>query len=1114
MKIKFSILNQKLVLSLAGILLAISAPNLAFAKNANDWENPEVIHINKMPARVTSYSYDNTEQALKRDRNNGSIKMLNGEWKFNFVDKSEDRPLNFYETDFNSKSWSTIPVPSNWELQGYGTPIYTNSNYPMFKGGKYAEEYIKVPYITRENPVGSYLKDFTVPKSWQDQQVILHFGGVTSAFYLWVNGEKVGYSQGSRLPSEFDITDYIKSGNNSLALQVFRWSDGSYLEDQDHWRLSGIHREVMLMAQPKVAINDFHVTTRFNNDYSEATLAIKPELSNLDDINLDGWNVQGQLFDANGKAVLTTNMTATAEKITRLIHPQRDQFKFALLKATIKNPKLWTSETPNLYTLVLTLTNKQGKVIETRSNRIGFRDIQINEQGQLLVNGQSIKIIGVNRHDHDSKKGKALNREDLLADVLLMKQFNINAVRTAHYPNDAYFYDLCDEYGIYVMDEANIETHGVGGLFANLPQWNNAMMSRVVRMVERDKNHPSIISWSLGNESGTGPNFAAMASWVKDFDPSRFVHYEGAQGDPTHPDYVGLSEIYPTQDDKKNRYTNGANPTDPAFVDVISRMYPTIGGLKGLSDSPYIKRPILMCEYAHAMGNSLGNLSEYWQLIRERKNLIGGFIWDWIDQGLETQNEQGETYLAYGGDFGDSPNDSNFCINGIIDSYRQAKPQVWEAKYVFQPAEFTAVDLAAGKVNVKNRFFFNNLNQYALVWTVFEDGKALETGTIFSSGKGLGKSLDKGLATDLDIAANDNKTLTIPFNKPTVKPGARYWLQLSLRTTKKELWADAGFELAKQQFELPIAIPAQKSADITKAVVVTDKASHLTIANDDFEAVFNRTSGYLTSYRFNNIPVIVAALKHNFFRPQTDNDRNGWKTHETHSIWQKASQSLKLVDFSVNKTDNKVIISTKHTLGKAGLDENGADKIVVSNTYTITGDGNIEVNVQLNADESLPSLLRFGMTTKVAKHLGEMSFYGRGPFENYSDRNQGADIGIYSGTVKDFVYSYVVPQESSNRTDVDWLKLSNNANNEGKGLTLTVDGKEDLSISVWPWTAENIDHAKHSYELQESERWTVNIDAQQAGIGGNDSWSQNAAPIEKYQIPAGDYQYSFTLSTK
>ena len=340
MKIKFSILNQKLVLSLAGILLAISAPNLAFAKNANDWENPEVIHINKMPARVTSYSYDNTEQALKRDRNNGSIKMLNGEWKFNFVDKSEDRPLNFYETDFNSKSWSTIPVPSNWELQGYGIPIYTNSNYPMFKGGKYAEEYIKVPDITSENPDGSYLKDFTVPKSWQDQQVILHFGGVTSAFYLWVNGEKVGYSQGSRLPSEFDITDYIKSGNNSLALQVFRWSDGSYLEDQDHWRLSGIHREVMLMAQPKVAINDFHVTTRFNNDYSEATLAIKPELSNLDDINLDGWNVQGQLFDANGKAVLTTNMTATAEKITRLIHPQRDQFKFALLKATINFKKL------------------------------------------------------------------------------------------------------------------------------------------------------------------------------------------------------------------------------------------------------------------------------------------------------------------------------------------------------------------------------------------------------------------------------------------------------------------------------------------------------------------------------------------------------------------------------------------------------------------------------------------------------------------------------------------------------------------------------------------------------------------------------------------------------
>jgi len=1098
MNIPFSTINKKLALSLAGLMLVILAPNIAFAKKSNDWENPDVIHINKMPARATAYSFDNTEQALKRDRNNASIKMLNGEWKFNFVDKSQDRPLNFFEKDFNSNSWSTIPVPSNWELQGYGTPIYTNAKYPMFKNGETDKEYIKVPYITRENPVGSYLKDFTVPASWKNQQIIVHFGGVTSAFYLWVNGEKVGYSQGSRLPSEFDITDYIKNGENTLALQVFRWSDGSYLEDQDHWRLSGIHREVMLMAQPKVAINDFHVKTSFNSDYSEATLAIKPELSNIDDIKLNGWHVQGQLFDANGIAVLTTEMTATATKITRIIHPQRDQFKFALLNATIKNPKLWTSETPNLYTLVLTLTNKVGKVVETRSSRIGFRDVKINNQGQLLINGQSIKIIGVNRHDHHSTKGKALSREDLLADVLLMKQFNINAVRTSHYPNDPYFYDLCDEYGLYVMDEANIETHGVGGLFANSPQWNNAMVNRIIRMVERDKNHPSIISWSLGNESGTGPNFGAAAGWVKDFDPSRFVHYEGAQGDPTHPEYVGLSNTYPTKEDKKNRHVNGANPTDPPFVDVISRMYPTIEGIIGLSESPYIKRPILMCEYAHAMGNSLGNLSEYWLAIRERDNLIGGFIWDWMDQGLETQNDKGETYLAYGGDFGDKPNTSNFCINGIVDSYGKAKPQLWEAKYVFQPAEFTAVDLTAGKVNVKNRFFFNNLDQYALVWTLFEDGKALETGTIVS--------LDKGL----DIAANDNKTLTIPFNKPTVKSGARYWLQLSLRLAKKELWADAGFELAKQQFELPISIAAEKTADASKAVDVTDKASQVIIENDGFNVVFNKASGYLTSYRVNNTPVIVDALKHNFFRPQTDNDRGGWKTHKTLAIWKKASQGLKLVDFSVNKTDKKVVISTKHTLGKAGLDENGADKIVVTNTYTITGDGNIEVKVALNADESLPSLLRFGMTTKVAKHLGEMSFYGRGPFENYSDRNQGADIGIYSGKVKDFVYSYVMPQESSNRTDVDWLTLSNSQ----KELTLTVDGKEDLSISVWPWTAENIDHAKHTYDLQESDRWTVNIDAQQAGIGGNDSWSQNAAPIKKYQIPAGDYQYSFTLSVE
>ncbi|MGJ8692550.1 MAG: glycoside hydrolase family 2 TIM barrel-domain containing protein [Thalassotalea sp.] len=1065
---------------LASALLVTTVTNVANA--ANDWENPEVIHINKLPARATSYSYDTVEEALKRDRNQASIKSLNGDWKFNFVAKSEDRPLKFYQSNFNSKNWKTIPVPANWELHGYGTPIYTNSQYPMFKDGATDENSIKVPFITRENPVGSYLTDFTVPSNWQDQQIIIHFGGVSSAYYLWVNGKKVGYSQGSRLPAEFDITDFVKKGNNSLAIQVFRWSDGSYLEDQDHWRLSGIHREVMLIAQPKVAINDFHVKTHFKENYQTATLDIRPELTFPDRKALKGWNIEGQLYDALGTEVLAESMTVSALTVARQVYPQRDNFSFGLLTAEIDQPNLWTSETPYLYTLVLSLTDNQGNLVETRSTRVGFRDVKINDKGQLLINGQSIEIIGANRHDHDYKKGKALNRQDLLEDVLLLKRFNFNSVRTSHYPNDPYFYELCDEYGIYVMDEANIESHGVGGLLANLPEWNNAMMQRVLRMVERDKNHPSIISWSFGNESGTGPNFAAMSGWVKDIDNTRFIHYEGAQGDPNHPEYIGLSERYSTKEESAKFHTPKANPTDPAFVDVISRMYPSLEELQGLSDSKYIKRPILMCEYAHAMGNSLGNLTEYWDMIRERDNLIGGYIWDWIDQGLETQNDKGETYLAYGGDFGDTPNASNFCLNGIVDSYRKATPKLWEAKYVFQPANFTALNLEKGQIEVQNRFFFNNLNDYVVYWTLSENGEELQHGSL---------SID-------DIAANEKGLLTVPFTLPKMKAGSRYFVKLSLRTINNEKWADAGFELAKQQFELTNQATATKSVS-TKAVTLKETDSKATVFNDNFTAVFDKTTGYLTSYTVNEQSIVESALTPNFWRAGTDNDRLGWLIDKNLGVWKQATDHLALNRFSVKQAANEVTINAEHSF---------EDSIKVSLQYTITGNGEINVSFSLNADEKLSSMPRLGMTTTVNKALSTMSFFGRGPFENYADRNNGADIDLYTGKVADFINHYVRPQENSNRTDIDWLSLGNET------LTLTIDGKEPLSMSVWPWSTENLSNSTHTYDLVEQGKFTVNIDLIQAGVGGNDSWSWRAAPIKQYQIPAGKYQYSFSLVAK
>lgn len=1070
-------LTKKLAISSLILLGAFSHNALAQkASEINDWENPDVIQINKMPARATAYSFNSEALALKGDREQANLLSLNGQWKFHFEADSANRPLDFYQSDFNSQGWDNITVPSNWELEGYGQPIYVNNPYPFP---------VNLPKIDRENAVGSYLKSFELPENWSDKQVVLHFGGVASAFYLWVNGEKVGYSQDSALPAEFDITDYVKKGKNDIAVQVFRWSDGSYLEDQDHWRLGGIQREVLLLAQPKVAINDFAVRTVLTDNYSKAKLQINPELTNLNKQNIKDWSLSAQLYDADNKPVLGNELDIKATKLSPVVYPQRDTFKFEVLEAQIDNPKLWTSETPYLYTLTLSLKNKQDKLVEARSVKVGFRDVKINDKGQLLINGQSIKLIGVNRHDHHVTKGKALNRADIRRDFELLKTFNFNSIRTAHYPNDPYVYQLADQYGIYVMDEANIESHGVGGKLANLPQWTNSIVQRVANMVMRDKNHPSIISWSFGNESGTGPGFAAASGWVKDFDPTRFIHYEGAQGDPNHPQYSPLVDLWNSA--KGTRHTPLANPTDPAFVDVISRMYPNLEDLKGLADSPYIDRPILMCEYAHAMGNSVGHLAEYWDMVWAHDNLIGGYIWDWIDQGLEKQDAQGNTFLAYGGDFGDKPNDSNFCINGIIDSYRNPKPPIEEAKYVFQPIKVTAVDLAQGKVNIKNRNFFVNLNKYDIRWSLSEDGKLIEQGEL----------------AQVDIAPQADKTVNVNFTKPSLKAGAKYWLRLSLHTRNDELWAKAGFELAKAQFELPFYQAKSQSKADYPSVQLEKSSTKVTVKNDNFSASFDPKTGYLTQYTSRasgkNQVLVESALTPNFWRPETDNDRLGWQTAKTLAYWKDAPQKLSLVNFEVNQTSEQQVKIV------AQLQDKG--KVDLTLNYLISGNGDVKVDFDFTADESLPSILRIGMTTNVSKKLINMSFLGKGPFENYIDRNQGAEMGVYSGLVEQFVHNYVRPQENGNHTDIDWLDLM-----DARGHGLVINGEQPLSMSVWPWSAQNLENSTHTNELVKQGAYTVNIDLIQAGVGGTDSWSAKAAPIDKYKIFPGHYQYSFTLS--
>ena len=1027
----------------------------------NDWENERMIEQGKMDARATSYSYATVQAALTGDRSESRMLLLNGDWKFKFSPDSAKRPLSFFETGFNASRWDTLKVPSSWEMKGYGQPIYTNEKYPFTPNE---------PFIDRTNPVGSYLRDFNSSKDWNDQRIILHFGGVSSAFYVWLNGQRVGYSQGSRLPAEFDVTDLVKAGKNRLAVQVFRWSDGSYLEDQDMWRLSGIHREVMLLAQPKTALNDFFVK-------ADATghLQVRPRiLSDALDTS-KGWNLSAQLYDATGKPVLEQPMRRGVHSILNEKYPQRDNVPFGLLEATVSNPRTWSAEDPYLYTLIFKLTGKDNQLMEVRRCTVGFRIVEISEKGEVLVNGVAVKMMGVNRHDHDHIEGKALTREDYRRDVELMKQFNFNAVRTSHYPNDPYFYALCDEYGIYVMDEANVESHGVRGQLVNRTSWHYAINDRIFRMVERDKNHPSIISWSLGNETGSGPIHAAAAGWIKSYDPTRFIHYEGAQGDPTHHDYRAIEKGVNSQ-----YWEVMANPNDPPYVDCISRMYSTVAQLKALSEAEHIKRPIVMCEYAHAMGNSLGNMTDYWDLIRSKPNLMGGYIWDWIDQGVLTKNKDGEVYFAYGGDFGDQPNAGNFCLNGVINSDRTPNPKTWACKTIFQPVVFEAVDLEAGTVKLINRFNFSNTKNYSIQWKLFEEGVLVQ----------------KGKMGVVDVPPGQSRELTIPFQPLENESGKEQWLRLSVHETQNKPWCKAGFEIAKQQFQLKGRDDSPRRLTSNTKLTSKESDTFIELKGQDFVSKVDKTTGELTSYKVDGDEWIKSPLRPAFWRPQTDNDQKGGKTHKLMKYWKELAGKLvtQSVDFKrIDPSIAKIVVSKR------------ADKTELVITYTFSGNGAVEVAMDLDSDPSLPSLPRLGFSMGISSDFATTRYFGKGPWENYIDRCAGAEVGLYEKPTAAMYFEYAMPQENGNRTETRWIEL------EGETGTMRIDGAEPFGFSIWPWSAKNLEEAKHPYDLVEQGFYTLNIDHKQMGVGGTDTWSTKALPLEHYRIPSGKYHWSFML---
>jgi beta-galactosidase len=1037
--------RQRLIISLA-LACVWALPWEGAAQEVPDWENPAVLAINKEAPHATLFPFETRELALGRDEASSAYyQSLNGRWKFNWVRKPADRPLDFYRDDYDDSGWDEIAVRANWEFAGYGVPIYLNSPYEF-------EE--NPPYIHHDyNPVGSYRTRFTIPEGWTDRQVFIHFGAVKSAMYLWVNGQKVGYSQGSKLPAEFDITPYVRLGENTLAAEVYRWSDGSYLECQDFWRISGIERDVYLWAAPKIHIRDFFVIADLDESYRDGTLELSALVRNYGDSPVAGWKLSAELLDPDGRNVLEGGVAE------RTVAVQPGDEATVESRETVREPAKWTAETPNLYTLLLTLRDEAANTIEVTTSRVGFRTIEITA-GQLLVNGTPITIRGVNRHEHDPLTGHVVSEERMLEDIRLMKQLNINAVRTSHYPDDPHWYELADEYGLYIVDEANIESHGRGyhpdTTFGNDPAWRDAHLDRTIRMVERDKNHPSIIFWSLGNEAGNGVNFYDTYSWIKERDRTRPVQYERAGLDWNTDLYVPMYARFQHLVDYAERYRD---------------------------------RPLIMCEYAHAMGNSVGNFADYWEIIDSYPNLQGGFIWDWVDQGILTTTAQGDTIFGYGGDFGPpgTPSDGNFLLNGIVSPDRQPHPSAWEVKKVYQSVDVEPLDLAGGLIRVTNDYDFRGLDHLLLVWSIIADGVPQDSGRI----------------TDVDIAAGASRQLDIPL--PRIRPaaGVEYHLNLSFRTREASALVPKGHEVAFEQFRLPFEAPvARISMASLPSLTIEDDESSVTVKGPDFSVSFDKASGLMTSYIYKGKELILTGPQPNFWRAPTDNDfGGGWQRRL--AVWRDASAKRELRRFNVMPVSpQEVRIRTRSRLE--------AGNASCSTLYTILGNGELTIENHFEpGDEGLPRMPRFGMQMTLPKQFSHVQWYGRGPHESYWDRKTGAPVGLYESTVSQMPHPYIRPQETGNRTDVRWMALTND-----QGTGLLVVGMPLLSMSALHFSMDDLDPGeqkaqRHWGELVERDLVTLNIDYRQMGVGGVTSWGPTALP--KYSLYYQEYRYGFRL---
>ena len=1000
------------------------------------WENHQIDGINRMPARAHFLTFPSKEKALlNNNRYTHAFKNLNGVWKFMFLDAPEYSPEGFFNSDFDVTKMDDITVPGNWQLQGYGKMHYSDLwyNFP-----------INPPYVPTENPTGIYKRTFFVEESYRDKKIIIRFCGVDSAYHLWINGKKVGYSKVARNESEFDITDLIRVGEeNDVTVRVYQWSDGTYLEDQDMWWESGIFRDVELIGVPKDGINDYKVIADLDDEYKNGIFKVEAFLRTTKEVN-----VTFELVDAGENTVFTKTVVAKEGK--------------ACIDEVIADVNHWTAETPYLYKLFMTVED-DGQIVEVIPQNVGFRNIRLNGE-TFLVNGVAIKFKGVNRHDYSPQNGRVVSREEIEKDIILMKQFNINAIRTSHYPNSYYLYDLCDEYGMYLIAETDLECHGfeLTGDYKWItddPSWELAYVSRMTRMIERDKNHPAIIFWSLGNESAFGCNFRKMTDVAHEMDPTRLVHYEG--------DFdVESADVYSTM------YTWIENPKKPYLMkDIIEKS----------------KKPHIHCEYCHAMGNGPGNLKDYQDLVYAHDKLQGGFVWEWFDHGIESFTESGEKYYRYGGDFGDDPSNKDFCIDGLIMPDRTPSPGLYEYKKVIEPITTTAVDIQKGIINLLSRYDFANLDRFNLVYKVMEDDVILQTGFMAVP----------------SIEARANKDITLPYDLSAikVKPGAHYYVNISYQLREDTRYASSGHELATAQFELPLY---KEGIVIRPEGILNVEKEHTTlhVKGANFSLDFNLVNGNLMNIVRDGMQVLSKGPRLTLWRAPISNDmeiidklKKVYFLHLEHEV-------VMNIDYHMEGNILKVEVDTINST------TNSAWHFKTKYVYTVCPSGDVLIDVEGTPSgrvDLAPDMLpRIGVSMHLDKSMEHVRYFGMGPGENYADSKEAAQMGLYANTVDGLFTNYVIPQENGNHMGCKWVSMTND---RGMGLLASTEG--DFNFSASWYEDKDLDDAKHTCDLVKRDYIVFNVDYKQNALGTN---SCGQWQLDKYRAKFEDFKLSFRLT--